>query len=292
MDSVPKAEKEWETFGTSTFTGGVSDSLYSAFTYVYEDNYAGINTSAKKSWFFFDDEVVCLGSGINSSSKFPVNTTVNQSLLQTEILISEGGKVKKLGNKEYVLGNKLNWVLQGGIGYIFPEGGKVSVSGKEQKGSWRKISEVQKDIMEKKNVFSLWLNHGMQPKQATYAYIVVPDVQTAQDMDRYDADNIKILANNGSVQVVQNKKLDMWQMVFFEPTTFSYEGTTIKVDSPCAIILKKKNTQLVMHVADPGRKQTKINVEITDHSRKAKKVVCDFSSTGVYAGKSQSFIIK
>lgn len=291
LDTVPKTVVDWQTLGTSTFTGGVSDSLYSVFTYMYEDNYAGINTSAKKSWFFFDDEVVCLGSGINSTADFPVNTTVNQSLLQSDIIVSEGGKEKKLGNKKYSFGKNLNWILQGGIGYIFPEGGNINVSGVEQSGSWKRITMGGRDVEEKKNVFTLWLDHGLQPKQRTYAYIVVPDKHTAQEMKKYDATNIKILANNDSFQIVQNKELNMWQMVFFKPGSFSYQGTSVTVDAPCAIILNKKGSRPVMHIADPERKQAKINVTISETSGKTTKIVCDFNETGVYAGKSKSYNI-
>ena len=60
------AANDWQTRGTSTFAGGVSDSIYGVSAYAYMDNYAGVNTGAKKAWFFFDNEVVCLGSGINS----------------------------------------------------------------------------------------------------------------------------------------------------------------------------------------------------------------------------------
>ena len=65
LDTIPMAASDWQTRGTSTFAGGVSDSIYGVSAYAYMDNYAGVNTGAKKAWFFFDNEVVCLGSGIN-----------------------------------------------------------------------------------------------------------------------------------------------------------------------------------------------------------------------------------
>lgn len=288
MDTVPKNANDWQTPGTSTFTGGVSDGLYSAYTYVYEDNYAGVNTSAKKSWFFFDDEIVCLGSDINSTSTSSINTTINQCLLQSDMIVSEGGKEKKLANKKYSFDKNLNWILQGGIGYVFPEGGNINISGIEQKGSWKRINMGGRDAMEKKNVFTLWIGHGLQPKQATYAYIVVPDKHTAQEMNKYDLANIKILVNDDMVQAVQNKKLDMWQMVFFKPGTFTYQDTTVIVDTPCAIILSSISSRPVIHIADPGHLQAKINVGI-DMSGKMKTITCDFTNTGVYAGKSKSY---
>ena len=291
MDSVPKAKNDWQTAGTSSFTGGVSDGLYSVYTYVYEDNYAGINTSARKSWFFFDEEVVCLGSGINSSTTFPINTTINQCLLQSDIIVSDGDKEKKLANKNYSF-NNLKWLLQGGVGYVFPSGGNINISGVEQSGSWKRINMGQKDIKEKKNVFTLWFDHGIQPKQDIYAYIVVPDKHTPQEINKYDVSNIEIMTNCDSVQAVWNKKLDMWQIVFLEPGSFSYQGKTVTVDKPCAIILNKMISRPVMHIADPGHKQSVINIEISGLSGNTNKITCDFANTGVYAGKSKSYSIE
>ena len=51
-------------------------------------------TRARKGWFFFDDEYVCLGAGIESPSrKFPVLTTVNQARLNGEVTVSQAAGV-------------------------------------------------------------------------------------------------------------------------------------------------------------------------------------------------------
>ena len=62
-----------------------------------------VNTGAKKSWYFFDNEVVCLGAGIQSTSTYPVHTTVNQCFLKDGILVDKGGKEETLANGSYTL---------------------------------------------------------------------------------------------------------------------------------------------------------------------------------------------
>ena len=57
-----------------------------------------VNTGAKKSWYFFDNEVVCLGAGIQSTSTYPVHTTVNQCFLKGGILVDKGDKEETLAN--------------------------------------------------------------------------------------------------------------------------------------------------------------------------------------------------
>lgn len=48
------------------------------------DNYKNIQTGAHKAWFFFDEEIVCLGANIASTASEKVYTTVNQCLASSE----------------------------------------------------------------------------------------------------------------------------------------------------------------------------------------------------------------
>lgn len=49
---------------------------------------------AHKAWFFFDQEFVCLGSGIHEKEgKAPVYTTINQCNASGEVLFSKREKL-------------------------------------------------------------------------------------------------------------------------------------------------------------------------------------------------------
>lgn len=152
LDSIPFAISDWQTPGTSTFAGGVSDSLYGATAYVYTDNYKGINTGAHKAWFFFDDEVVCLGSGISSTSESEVQTTVNQCLASTdEPLYAYDKQISSLSlGQERSAG--IDWAVHDNIGYLFPEGGTIFISHKNQSGNWYAINNSvnRKENIQKK----------------------------------------------------------------------------------------------------------------------------------------------
>ena len=78
MPDVPLGKNAWKLRGTSQLAGGVNDSLYGATTYYYNDTHGSIHTQARKTWFFFNHEVVCLSAGITSRSPYDVMTTVNQ----------------------------------------------------------------------------------------------------------------------------------------------------------------------------------------------------------------------
>lgn len=296
LPTIPLAPNAWQTTGTSTFAGGVSDSIYGATAYAYHDTYEGINTAAKKAWFFFDDEVVCLGAGITSTASAPLNTTVNQcNLIDQQVTVSKKGRVSALPMGAYTYNNELDWALNNGIGYLFPQGGNLFLTTGTQSGSWYDINQSTPKTEVEEPVFTLGFDHGLSPQNATYAYIIVPNKKTPAEMAAYPTKNIEILANTDSVQVVRNKQLGIWQMVFYQKATFVHKEMSVSVDKGCALLFRDITApEATFHIADPAQAQAKIEVEvrIPSVSPKAKRVVCDFTNTGVYAGKSKAYRIK
>lgn len=294
VDPIPMAASDWQTRGTSTFAGGVSDSIYGVSAYSYMDKYAGVNTGAQKAWFFFDDEVVCLGAGINSTSSAPVYTTINQCLVSNaEVTVSQDNKPTSVRKGEFAY-NSPDWILHNSIGYVFPQGGKVYLNNCEQTGTWYEINQTESKEMQHKDVFTLGFNHGMSPKNDTYAYIVLPGMDSAKKMKSYykKGGNIEILVNTDAMQIVRHKKLGVWQMVFYRKGTFKHNDLTVEVDKPCALMLKDiHHSDARLYIADPAQAQSSIKVDINIPKRlkETKTIVCDFSQTGIYAGASRVY---
>lgn len=295
MKTIPQAVSDWQTRGTSRFAGGVSDSIYGATAYSYEDKYKNINTAARKAWFFFDDEVVCLGAAITSTATVPVNTTINQcTLVGGKATVSANGQVSEVAMGEYAYDNNLNWAWHNNIGYVFPDGGNVFLLNQSRSGSWYDINTTASKTVMKKNVFTLGFNHGQSPKDDTYAYIVVPNKSSAAEMAAYPMDNIEILANTDSMQVVRNKKLGVWEFIFYQGATFTHGELSIKVNKGCALLFKNiEKPSVQFHIADPAQTQSKITVEvhIPSVSLQTKSIECDFTGTGIYAGQSKVYTV-
>lgn len=296
LKEIPLAASDWQCMGTSNFAGGVSDSLYGVTAYAYMDTYKNINTGAHKAWFFFDDEVVCLGSDIRSFSSEAVYTSVNQCLASTKgAVISVGGKQEMLPSHETVY-EKADWVLHDGIGYLFPQGGRVVAGVQRQSGSWYDINNsVNRKEPVEENVFTLSLDHGQQPQAATYAYVVVPGKRTAEEMEAYrKAASVEILSNTANVQAVHHKKLGIWQLVFYQPGEFTDGRLSVCVDKPCTLILKDADTRHpILHVADPGQTLQPIRVTVQVKGRKGGVQTVEFrpSDNPVYAGATQAFVL-
>ena len=292
VEKIPMDPKAWGVLGTSTYAGGVSDSIYGATAYAYMDTNPEVNTGAKKSWYFFDNEVVCLGAGIQSTSTYPVHTTVNQCFLKDGILVDKGGKEETLANGSYTL-QAPQWVLHDKIGYFFPQKEEVFLTAQTQSGRWYDINTSKSKKEEKMDVFTLGINHGVGPKDGSYAYIVVPGKTSAQEMEAYQKENvIEILSNNAKVQAVRNTKLNVWMMTFFEAGTFKHKELSVTVDKPCVLMVKDINAKSAnLHIADPGQTQSPIQVELKI-GKKKQTLTADFSQTGIYAGATKQYTVK
>ena len=292
VPQIPLAASDWQTLGTSTFAGGVSDSIYGASVYSYTDSYADINTSTRKAWFFFDDEVVCLGAGIHSTSQYPVYTTVNQCLSTSEKAILR----HKNKQTEIVQGSfnytSPEWILHNKIGYLFPNGGNVFVANQQQTGSWYDINHTAPKNCVQKDVFTICLDHGKQPSDAIYAYIIVPGMQTTDEVKKYQKKkNIEILSNTENLQAVRSNKSDILQMIFYCAGEFTYKDLTVKADKACALMVKiKGQNEMKLHIADPGQTQSNITIDIRMR-KQSKTINCDYRNSGIYAGSTKAFDI-
>ena len=292
LEKVPMDPKAWGVLGTSTYAGGVSDSIYGATAYAYMDTNPEVNTGAKKSWYFFDNEVVCLGAGIQSTSTYPVHTTVNQCFLKGGIMVDKGDKEETLANGSHTL-QAPQWVLHDKIGYFFPQKEEVFLTAQTQSGRWYDINTSKSKKEEKMDVFTLGINHGVGPKDGSYAYIVVPGKTSAQEMKAYQKKNaIEILSNNPKIQAVRNTKLNVWMVTFFKAGTFKHKELSVTVDKPCVLMVKDINAKSAnLHIADPGQTQSPIQVELKI-GKKKQVLTADFSQTGSYAGATKQYTVK
>ena len=290
-DAGATIQKEWGIKGTTNFAGGVSDSVYGATTYILDYD----NVTAKKAWFFFDDEVVCLGAGIGSTMPEDITTSVNQCWLNGKVTIAEkSGNIMTLQDKRLSQYNNPRWVLHDSIGYFFPAGGHIQVSNVIQTGNWYKINHRNSKDEISGNVFKLWFNHGKQPVSGSYAYIVVPGIESETKMQAYPLANIHIIKNSDSIQAVRHLKLDMLQIVFYKAAALTTSDLSIAVDKPCIVYLKNISNKKYasLYIADPTQQYNNITVKIKlPRTQIAKELTCYLPQLN-YAGSTASVMIE
>ncbi|MDA3645820.1 polysaccharide lyase beta-sandwich domain-containing protein [Saccharopolyspora indica] len=202
------------------------------------------------------------------SDRFPVVTTIENRNLHaagTNALIVDGHpQPSDLGWSQEFTGAE--WAHLDGVGgYVFPGGAPLRATRQARTGTWRGIDSGTApgttDPVTRRYL-TLSVEHGVEPRDETYAYMVLPGA-SAQRTRRAAADRaIEIAANSARVQAVRELGRDRVMAAFFEPE--SVAGIT--VNAPVAVIVELFGNAISLSVADPTRAQQPIRITLDRHT--------------------------
>lgn len=250
--------------GRTVFVGGVTDGQYGAAAFDFESPHDPLK--ARKAWFFFDDEYVCLGSGITAQTDRPVNTTVSQCYLVEDVSVGHDGATTTLGKGEHAL-DGVSWVHHDDVAYVFPSAEDLHIRNATSTGSWRQINHQvwASDRPIRAELFALWFDHGIRPRNGSYQYVVVPGLKLSAVEGYRSALPVTVLSNTTSLQAVRHDGLDITQMVFYEAGDMDLgAGLSISVDKRCMVMLKKRGDRVErIAVSDPSRSHKALEVVLT-----------------------------
>ncbi|MET7328741.1 polysaccharide lyase 8 family protein [Nonomuraea sp. NPDC005650] len=209
--------------------GAVLDGRYGAA--VMELDSEGASLRARKSWFFLDTAVVALGSGITGSDGRRVVTVVENRATDARPHVGDG------------------WAhLPGVAGYVL-DGAQCAVE--TRTGRWRDINagDDTGGAFEPvtRRYASLWIDHGVDPVNASYAYTVLPGAARERTRRYCGRPPVRVAANTPELQAVRARGLlaaGFW-------AAGAVEGIT--VDAPCVVIVRRARGRVVVAVADPSR---------------------------------------
>jgi len=273
--TLPHVEPPWapEARGVSEWAGGVSDGKFgmaSLDLIRYTQLRPGgdeldeeTTLTAKKAWFFFDREVVVLGSGVATTfDKAPVFTSVNQCLLNGTVHCADAsGNCEISGGDAVLRGPATVW--HDNIAYFFPEQqSPVHVSTKEQSGTWHSISHERSDEMVTREVFSVGLEHGKQPSGVNYCYFFVPDVQPEEIEDWMRTQMPQVVSNDAALQAVWQSRDRTGMAAFHRPGMVHFGGYAVEVDTACLVLLSVERTCIKIAVSDPRAQGRSVRVKI------------------------------
>lgn len=207
---------------------------------------------ARKAWFCFDDEIVCLGAGINSTMNSPVRTTLDHRRIVNDVeysqYISVGGDIKDLGkdayNKTY---ENTEWILmEGHAGYLFPSKADTFVS----RYSW--------DEADNQQYFEARIEHGADPVDAEYSYVILPYATKEKLKRYYESPDIEMIDNTSEIQAVREKSLGITGYVFYQSGKCEY----ISVDEAMIVTVCERDGEYTISVSDPTHYLEKAKVYI------------------------------
>ncbi|MBI5773280.1 MAG: hypothetical protein HZA89_06000, partial [Verrucomicrobia bacterium] len=212
----------------------------------------GSSLTAKKSWFMFDNEVVCLGAGITSTNSYSIETTVENrkiSAASTNYFTADGAL------QSFDLGWSTNfpgasWAHLGGAGgYYFPGGANVNALRESRTNSWSDINIDGLTNPMTKNYLTLWFDHGVKPTNATYSYVLLPNFSASEVSAYAAAPGVEILANSTNVQAAKQTSANIIAANFWNDGTRTVDLITVNKKS--AVLTRETPIGIEVAVADP-----------------------------------------
>ena len=277
--------------GNTSFVGGASDGLSGVSVMDYDKG----GVRAKKAYFFANDGFVCLGAGITSSENENVFTTLNQCLLKSDVVALSEGSLTVL-EEDRLEAQNVRAVHHDGVAYVLLDDASVVVRAIQQNGSWQEIEAKASADPVPRDMFTCWIDHGATPTDATYAYRVIPGAKRDDLSALADDGTVSILANTSELQAVHWEKEGMIQAIFHAPGELSLPGQgTLRVDTPCAVMLGTKGDTALLTVAEPTQENAQLILTLDGrYTGRGASYVSDDNTTyvvvdlpkGPYAGES------
>ncbi|MCT9929869.1 polysaccharide lyase 8 family protein [Planotetraspora sp. A-T 1434] len=222
-----------DTCPPGRWVGGATDGMYA--TVGQHLNGLESTMEAFKSWLFLDDAVVCLGAGITSEDGVPVETIVDNRRTGAILTVEE----------------REGWAhLEGHGGYVFPEGGGRPRTLREDRAGGPGGAT--------RSYVTLWLDHGVDPRAAGYAYLLMPGAGLAETRARAaDPGWARVLVNTARRQGVQVASLGITAVNFWN------DGAAggLAASAPCAVLVRESGDgTATLTVSDPRRDLEELTV--------------------------------
>ena len=186
---------------------------------------------ALKAVFFFEDCIVCLGTGIKGAPNFKtITTAVDQIYLKDKV---SRGK---------------NWIHHAERGYISLDDAPLNFSTDLQKGNWNLIDPAV-DRTDDGKIFKCWFEHPVGNIQDKYEYVILPcsdrnEVrQFAREYNK-KLSPLRVIRNDEECQAVRYK--DKLVAICHRSGEYILDHQTIKAECPSIIIWGEKLTDLCL----------------------------------------------
>ncbi|MFB6675451.1 polysaccharide lyase 8 family protein [Streptomyces sp. NPDC056390] len=235
-----KAGGEWGASRPDVkWVGGATDGEFAAVGQHVKG--LGSTLQARKSWFCLADTVVCLGAGITAADGVPVETVVDNRNL------GEGG------TQAFTVDGaaRARWAhLEGHGGWVFPGGAPLRHLREDRTGAWSDINTTSSTERRTRRWQTLWLDHGTDPTDAAYAYLLMPGA-SKHDLARRAGDRhwLSVLANTAAAQAVAVPSLGVSAANFWQAGS----AGELTVSAPASVLLRRKGRTATLTVSEPPR---------------------------------------
>ncbi|SFE83030.1 polysaccharide lyase family 8 super-sandwich domain-containing protein [Spirosoma endophyticum] len=257
----------------NVLAGGVSDGDVSMGMFSLSRTNTYHTTKAIKSYFTFNDMLLCLGNSINDTdaASGDVHTTLNQCERVTDVVYKvNGGSEQTISLSSSADLNfsitSPSWFWHDSIGYVIIPSTTIATSAilkaETRTGNWYDLDKRNPNASVSVNVFQLSINHGSSVgwNDRTYRYVVVPAVSKAELIafvanKIVTQDSLSLYINYNDSRII-SASYNGYTGVFFSGAGVSQaknlgpDNVSVSTTNYAAVLMKRSPGGLTMQVSD------------------------------------------
>lgn len=247
------------TSGEKWVGGSVLDDFYGASGMSLKS--LGGSLRAKRSWFFLDDAVVSLSSGITATATGGwVNAVLEDRQLRQDpdapLLVDGERVVPAVGDSGTFRGR---WAhLQGAGGYLMLDGSPIKAYRIARTGQWRDVNTGGSTTPVTRTYLQLFRDFGGAPSNQTHAYAIMPHATVEQTAALSASGDLTVIANTTAAQSVHDARAGVTMANFWVAGT----AGAITASGPCSVVVRQTGNELRIAVSDPSRTTNGVTVTI------------------------------
>lgn len=230
-------------YSDEAFAGGLShnkqDGLFAMKLHEHDKYNGGLR--ANKSYHFFGNKIICLGSDIvNDVDSYNTETTIFQTTGATEAFTNYWNNYQE---------HPAFWIDQLGTGYFVPERAENKLTFEKnfpQQSRLQNTGEVSEG-----NWTNLVINHGKAPKGAGYEYVMLPQTDVTTKNVAKVAQSYTVLQKDSKAHIVKDNQSNTTSFALFEVPTTIPSKIVKAVDASCLMMLTEAKKEIDLTVTNP-----------------------------------------
>lgn len=253
-----------------SWAGGATDGVNGAAGMYYNANgMSGMDTQAKKSWFFLPGQIVALGTDIHGTTDATIETTVENRMIGGDANVTtvngeafEGDHTESMKLADGSYAHLTGTGADSDMGYYFIEGGDVDVTRETRTGTYADINGVfPSDDVYTKSYFKMGYNHGTgSVSDASYGYVLLPGA-SEDETASYAADpKVQVLQNDAKAQAVMDAQNGIFAMNTWPEESVTVGGFT--VDNSASVYAQNKDGKLAIAVSNPKQNDVDLTLKL------------------------------
>jgi len=300
----------WENYtGVHDFAGGVAADGIGVCAFLYEKKFlpfvkepALFYVRANKSYFLFEGAAVMLGAGITDlapKQKKPIGTTIDSTEWKTILeYLPIANSIPVSAEPGATVKSPALIAVQGNVGYASLNGRPFLVDARTRKAHWEELDPRNKKIKDKAEslpVLTLSFDHGLAPKDVTYAYMVrFRTKDLASFRAQLKKTPYRILSNTPQLQAVREDATGTTEAVWFDAGAVLDDGSRKwQSDAPAVVMIRERQDgTFVITVADPEQalKRSAVTLSVTPAIHGQSSVTIPLPG-GLFCGKQGQIVL-